>query len=377
MKRLLIAGAVVLCLAACGADETTEENEMNGTEEETSEHGGSGETEEADAKEGRVISPDRIQMDTVAENLEAPWNISYAEDVFYITERDGQIAVIDESGKVERQKVETSAPVLSQGEGGLLGMALAEDFDASRQAYLYYTYQSEGELYNRVVLVTEEEGVWTEEEVIVDRIPGDGIHNGGRIKLGEDGFLYVTTGDANIVDLSQDEESLAGKILRVGTDGEIPDDNPWDDSLVYSYGHRNPQGLAWIDGTLYSSEHGPTAHDEINIIEPGLNYGWPVIKGDEEEEGMETPLVHSGDDTWAPSGIENWEGTLVVAGLRGESLFQLNEETMELTVLFEGEGRIRDVFAVGDSLYLITNNTDGRGNPGPGDDRLLRLKLDE
>jgi glucose/arabinose dehydrogenase len=170
---------------------------------------------------------------------------------------------------------------------------------------------------------------------MLDGIPGDTNHNGGRIKVGPDGYLYVTTGERYKPELAQDKDSLGGKILRISLDGSIPQDNPWPDSPVYSWGHRNPQGLAWQPdtGVLYSSEHGQSSHDEINIIKPGANYGWPLIEGDETAGkggvSLRLPLLHSGNQTWAPSGMTfitqgPWSGELLVAGLAGEQLLWIS-----------------------------------------------------
>ena len=202
------------------------------------------------------------------------------------------------------------------------------------------------------------------------------FHNGGRVKIGPDHKLYVTTGDAGDKANAQERQSLAGKILRLALDGKVPADNPFPHSYVFSYGHRNPQGLAWNeDGHLYSAEHGPTAHDEINRIVPGHNYGWPVITGGETKKGLETPLFHSGDETWAPSGLSFADGKLYIAGLRGVQIrrFDLTHERSER--IFQGVGRLRDVWVDDRAIYVITNNRDGRGDPEQEDDRLLKLNL--
>lgn len=176
---------------------------------------------------------------------------------------------------------------------------------------------------NKVVQVLYDRHYCKETNVLLERIPGHELYNGGRIAIGPDGKLYVATGWAHEEEFAQDIDNLAGKILRMNLDGSIPEDNPFPDSYVYSYGHRNPQGLAWnSNGTImYSSEHGESAHDEINIIEPGKNYGWPKITGDGVREGMEKPLLQSGNDTLAPSGITFFEDHLFITGLRGQSLY--------------------------------------------------------
>ncbi len=161
-------------------------------------------------------------------------------------------------------------------------------------------------------------------------------------------------------------------------DGSIPEDNPFEDSYVYSYGHRNPQGLTWAeDGTLYASEHGNSANDEVNHIEAGENYGWPTIEGEQEQEGMITPLFTSGADiTWAPSGIDYYDERLYVAALRGTALLEFDLETEEYSEVISDLGRVRDVLIDVENLYVITNNTDGRGNPEGADDILYKVPLE-
>jgi glucose/arabinose dehydrogenase len=321
------------------------------------------------------LTEEQLTIETLATDLNVPWALQKDGDTFYLTERDGHIVKI-EGNEVERQSLSLSEPVLEIGEGGLLGFVLAPDFDSSRDAYVYHTYDAGGEIKNRIVHIRLDEDEWEEQVVLLDDIPGDRIHNGGRLKIGPDGKLYATTGDAAVPEWSQDPDDLAGNILRMEVDGSVPDDNLFNDSLVYSYGHRNPQGLAWDEGgELYSSEHGPTGYDEINRIEPGANYGWPDIQGDETEEGMETPLFHSGTDTWAPSGTDfDADQRLYVTGLRGSQLIVFDVEAEQYEIWLEGEGRLRDVLIEGDNVYVVTNNTDGRGNPEADDDRLLLLK---
>ncbi|WP_416151588.1 PQQ-dependent sugar dehydrogenase [Salipaludibacillus sp. HK11] len=323
------------------------------------------------------MSTDNWEVETLAENLEIPWSINIHDGTVYMTDRHGHILEIAD-GEVERNEIDTSNSIEHTGEGGLLGFILADDFSETGLGFAYYTFQSnDNSLLNRVVQVEKQsDGDWTEIDVLLDDIPGAATHNGGRLAIGPDEMLYVTTGDANSPNDSQEESNLSGSILRMTQMGEVPSDNPTEDSYVYSYGHRNPQGLAWNEtGELYSSEHGPTAQDEINLIQPGNNYGWPVIEGNQTNEGMEEPLIQSGEDTWAPSGIAFWDNQLLVTGLRGESLYYFNEDEMEMIEVFQGEGRLRDVKYQDGAIYLITNNTDGRGTPQDNDDRLLKLTI--
>jgi glucose/arabinose dehydrogenase len=268
-----------------------------------------------------------------------------------------------------------------------MGIALDPKFSQNHYIYLMHTYAEGNQIYNRVVRLFEQDNHAFVDRVLLDRIPGGQIHNGGRIKLGPDNKLYITTGDAGNAILAQDITSTAGKILRLELNGEIPEDNPFTSSPVYSYGHRNPQGLAWSSKhTLYASEHGQRAQDEINIIQPGANYGWPLDQGgeDTQDSRIKKPLIHSNDVTWAPSGIAfvklgPWQGKLLVAALRGEQLLviSLNEEGTEVEKveawLWE-YGRLREVIQAKDgSIYIATSNRDGRGNPDYADDKIIRL----
>ncbi len=215
--------------------------------------------------------------------------------------------------------------------------------------------------------------------MLLDKIPSGRVHHGGRLEIGPDNKLYATAGDATEPSLAQDKNALAGKILRLNLDGSIPNDNPFQNSYVYSYGHRNSQGIVWApDGTMYASEHGNNRNDEINRIEPGQNYGWPVIEGNVSQEGMMTPIFTSGNDTtWAPSGMDFYDGKLYVAALRGTALLAFDIEKKEYREVITGLGRIRDVYIEGEMLYFVTNNTDGCGNPQPNDDKLYKISFSQ
>lgn len=312
----------------------------------------------------------------IAENLKAPWSIDKVGSTFYVTERTGSIIKI-ENGEMERQSVELEKELATASEAGLLGFVLAPDFQKSNLAYAYYTYQDNTGQFNRIVGLRLEDNIWWEENLLLDKIPSGSYHHGGRIKIGPAGKLYATAGDASEPGLAQDTDSLGGKILRMNLDGSVPSDNPFQNSYIYSYGHRNPQGLAWSpDGTLYASEHGNSANDEINQIEGGQNYGWPTIEGHEEQEGMVSPLFTSGEEaTWAPSGMGYYTGNLYVAALRGTAIIGFNPETGKQWEVITELGRIRDVLIEDNYLYFITNNTDGRGAPQENDDKLYRIEL--
>ncbi|MDO8504096.1 MAG: PQQ-dependent sugar dehydrogenase [bacterium] len=325
----------------------------------------------------KEILPEGTEViQVVATNLRIPWEIAFLPngDMLF-TEREGLLRIKTADGQIKT--IATIEEVNEIGEGGLLGIALHPKFASQNFLYLYYTYKSSGEnTLNRVVRYTLNGITLGEKAIIVDSIPGSSNHNGGRIKFGPDGFLYITTGDAQNPSLAQKKNSLAGKILRVSDDGTIPTDNPFPNSPVYSYGHRNPQGLAWDDkGQLWATEHGSSAFDEVNLILPGKNYGWPEIRGSESREGLETPFLHSGTSTWAPSGATTISDSLFFSGLRGSAIFELNLKTKNLKKHFENQfGRIRAIALGPDGFfYILTNNRDGRGNPTAEDDRIIKI----
>ena len=316
------------------------------------------------------------EIEVIADNLEIPWAIEKIENLFYITERTGHIVKIQD-GTIERQQVHLKKQLATAAEAGLLGFILAPDFTQSKLAYAYYTYVDGDQQFNRIVTLRQEGDVWHEEQLLLDHIVSGTFHHGGRLKIGPDGKLYATVGDAVQPSVAQDLSALEGKILRMNLDGSVPQDNPFPNSVVYSYGHRNPQGLAWsIDGVLFASEHGNSANDEINKIEAGQNYGWPIIEGNEMQRGMITPLFTSGSNTtWAPSGMDYVDDKLFVAALRGTAILEFNLATNKQRELVTGLGRIRDIVVDKQYLYFVSNNTDGRGNPQHNDDKLYRIPL--
>ncbi|MCP3739860.1 PQQ-dependent sugar dehydrogenase [Rossellomorea sp. BNER] len=313
----------------------------------------------------------------LAQNLVIPWSIAKSGDIFYLTERTGSIVKV-ENGNQTRMRVELSDPLAEVAEAGLMGFVLHPEFKENGLAFAYYTYAEEGDSINRLVQLRLDGNVWKEERILLDNIPSGQFHQGGRLEIGPDEKLYVTTGDATKEQISQDINAIGGKILRMNLDGTIPSDNPFKGSYVYSYGHRNPQGLAWnAAGELYSTEHGPSGFDEINHIQAGKNYGWPLITGDEEMEGMQTPLIHSGNSTWAPSGADFKDHTLYFAALAGQGIYSYTLDTKKLEKVLGGYGRVRDVYIAQDTLYFVTNNTDGRGIPRENDDKLYQINLED
>lgn len=325
--------------------------------------------------------PSNIEdIEIVAQNLNIPWEIAFLPDAsMLVTERSGKLLKIGSETKV----IKEIEGVKHIGEGGLLGLTLHPNFSLNNFIYLYSTTQDSNGIANRVEGYKFSNDTLSERKVILEGIKGSINHDGGRIAFGPDGYLYITTGDAENPDLAQDKNSLNGKILRIKDDGSIPPDNPFGNA-VYSLGHRNPQGLAWDkDGTLWETEHGPsgtqTGYDEINIITKGANYGWPGVKGDQTKEGFVSPIIQSGSkDTWAPSGMTYWNGRLFFSGLRGEALYEARingGEKLDLIPHFKQEfGRIRAVILGADGfIYLSTSNKDGRGQERGGDDKIIKI----
>ncbi|MEI5585304.1 MULTISPECIES: PQQ-dependent sugar dehydrogenase [unclassified Agromyces] len=319
----------------------------------------------------------------LAEGLEAPWSVVRLPDGgVLVSERDsGRIVEVLDDGTL--REVAVVEGVAAGGEGGLLGLAhLPGDGGRGEALYAYHT----GDADNRVVRmpltgVAGDLGLGDPEPILTG-IPRAGNHNGGRLAIGPDGFLYVTTGDAGDRGASQDPDSLAGKILRMTPDGEPAPDNPFG-SLVWSLGHRNVQGIAWdAAGGMWAAEFGQNTWDELNRIVPGGNYGWPEVEGRADDGRFTDPAVQWPTGEASPSGIAVVGDTVVVAALRGERLWWASPATgspSEVVDTYAGEyGRFRDVIAGPDGeLWALTNNTDGRGSPRDGDDRLLRIELAE
>ncbi|WP_404288211.1 PQQ-dependent sugar dehydrogenase [Glutamicibacter arilaitensis] len=308
---------------------------------------------------------------TIATELNAPWSMVFAEGALIVSERDsGRIVEIDAAGHA-RQIIHLD-DVVHGGEGGLLGLAF-------QQPYLFvYSTAQDGNRIQRFELAGKS-GALTlgNPRTILSGLPSARVHNGGRLAIGPDSMLYVTVGDAGNESSAQDLESLGGKILRLTVQGEVPEDNPFPGSPVFSFGHRNPQGVAWApDGTMYASEFGQNRWDELNIIEPGGNYGWPVNEGIAEDAEFRDPVQQWSTQSASPSGITIHDGVLYIANLRGERLRSVDLSAPDdSSEYFVGEhGRLRDVtISETGQLLILTNNTDGRGTPQEDDDRIIGI----
>ena len=344
-----------------------------------------------------ALTPD-FSIDVMLKGLDTPWAIDFAPDGrIFITERGGHIRVL-ERGHL-RSDPWMTLDVAASGEAGLLGLALDPRFAQNGFVYIATTYRNPtGKMQNRLVRLREDakSGKGMLDKVLIDNVAAANNHDGGRVKFGPDGKLYWSMGDAQESRLAQNLALLNGKILRLNSDGSVPADNPFPNSYVYSYGHRNPQGLAWQPktGRLYATEHGPSGfqgccRDEVNFIEPGKNYGWPEVRGDETREGMVPPVIHAGtSETWAPAGASfatrgPWAGSLLFTGLRGQTLYRLPLDSNDPRKAGQVErhfyrrfGRLRDVVEGPDgNLYLLTSNRDGRGSPIEDDDRVIRVNV--
>ncbi|SNS75447.1 Glucose/arabinose dehydrogenase, beta-propeller fold [Actinacidiphila glaucinigra] len=321
---------------------------------------------------------------TVATGLTTPWGVAaLAEGDLLVASRDTGSVVRVAAGSGRTNPVGTVPGVSSGGEGGLLGLAVSRDFATDHLVYAYFTTDSDNRiarmLYDPAKPAGEQLGA---PDTILRGIPHGAIHNGGRIAFGPDGMLYAGTGESGERGLAQDKKSLGGKILRMTPDGEPVHGNPEADSVVYSYGHRNVQGLAWDSrGRLWAAEFGQDTWDELNLIEPGKNYGWPVVEGLAHRDGYADPVAQWRTDDASPSGIAYADGSIWMASLRGARLWRIplvgTKAAADPQAFLVGEyGRLRTVLADPDGgLLLTTSNTDGRGDPRKGDDRILRLRV--
>jgi quinoprotein glucose dehydrogenase len=357
----------------------------------------------------RYVPNPPVKVENWIEGLDTPWSLVFLPSGrALVSERNGRIRLIV-NGKMRPNPYARLDGVASGssgvmdflvrlvvgGESGLMGLAMHPKFPASPYIYAMHTYRGEGGVMNRAIRLRHEGETARMDKVIIDKIPGARNHDGGRLGFGPDGMLYITTGEIFEAELAADLKSLGGKILRLNPDGGIPADNPFPGSPVYSFGHRNPQGLVWhrSTGDLFASEHGPSgefgfgAYDEVNVIKPGLNYGWPRVTGAPGDRRYRDPIAAWPKVTTPPAGMTFWRGHLFVATLGSEALLRLgvarSTTTWRVTsverwfITKSGQarfGRMRDAVVGPDgALYVLTSNRDGRGDPRDGDDKILRI----
>ncbi|WP_371599557.1 sorbosone dehydrogenase family protein [Streptomyces sp. NBC_00564] len=383
----VLAAAALLVSAGCSSDDGGTAG--GGTTSPSSSTGGGSTEPGASPSEQSTEEPPPAKgtvkvVRTVTEDLDSPWGLApLPEDDLLVSSRDeGTITRVDkETGKkTELGEVPGVAP---EGEGGLLGIALSPDYASDHFVYAYFTTVSD----NRIVRMLYDESKPSGEQLgspdtIFKGIPKGYIHNGGRIAFGPDKMLYAGAGETGQTGLAQDTKSLGGKILRMTPEGEPAPGNPFGDSVVYSYGHRNVQGLAWDDKQrLWAAEFGQDTWDELNQIKPGGNYGWPVVEGESDDSKYLNPIAQWPTDDASPSGIAYAEGSIWMAGLKGQRLWRIpldgTKASAEPQAFLEGDyGRLRTVVSAGgDKLWLVTSETDGRGSPGARDDRILELEV--
>ncbi|HEY4228619.1 MAG TPA: PQQ-dependent sugar dehydrogenase [Thermoanaerobaculia bacterium] len=352
----------------------------------------------AASKTFRTQSGRELRVETFVSGLEVPWSLAFTSPTRLLaTERPGRVRVV-ENGKLAAKPLAVLTDIEAKGESGLMGIALAPDYATSRRLYLAYAYDTPAGPRVRIARFRDDGDGLSERTVILEGIPAAQYHAGCRLRFGPDGKLYVTTGDATNGRIAQDMSSLGGKTLRLNPDGTIPEDNPFPGSPVYSFGHRNSQGLDWdpVSGLQFQTEHGPSGFDgpgggdEVNLVEAGKNYGWPLVHHRDSRPGMVSPLLEY-TPAVAPSGasfcrcplLPSFQGDFFFATLRGERLIRVRMDAkdrrkvriVETEALFSGVyGRLRDVVSGPDgALYVATSNRDGRGSPHPGDDRILRV----
>ncbi|GAA3808279.1 PQQ-dependent sugar dehydrogenase [Streptomyces phyllanthi] len=377
----MLAAAVLLVTAGCSSDDG--EDQAGGTPAPSSTSPGTSPSKET-AEDAPPAKGSVKVVRTVAEGLNSPWGLApLPEGGLLVSSRDeGTITLVDE--KTGRKKQLGEVPGVSPaGEGGLLGIAISPDYASDHMIYAYFTSESD----NRIVRMLYDPKKPSGEQLgapdtILRGIPKGTNHNGGRLAFGPDKMLYATTGERYEGPLAQDKESLGGKILRMTPDGEPAPGNPFDDSPVYSYGHRNVQGVAWdAKQRLWASEFGQNTWDELNQIKPGGNYGWPDVEGKEGESGFIDPVAQWGVEEASPSGIAIAEGSVWMAGLRGKRLWRIPLKGTEVSAdpqafLTDEYGRLRTVVSAGgNKLWLTTSETDGRGTAESGDDKILELEV--
>ncbi|MEX1274622.1 MAG: PQQ-dependent sugar dehydrogenase [Bacteroidota bacterium] len=338
----------------------------------------------------------RYRVETVLDNLEIPWSIAFDGDGnMYFTERPGRLQLL-KKGEKKPLLIASIKEVRHRGEGGLMGLALHPNFKINGFLYVSYTFDFRRGQSNKVVRFRLENGTLNDQKEILQYLPGSSVHNGCRLRFGPDGKLYITTGDAAERSIAQDLGSLGGKILRVNDDGSIPGDNPNPQSPVYAFGFRNPQGIDWhpVSRVLFETEHGPSGFDgpgggdEVNIVEAGKNYGWPIIHHRETRSGMESPFLEYTPAIAPASGVF-YKGTVFpgfntnyfFGGLRGQRIQRLVVTEQPPHRLIQQEAmlqgvfrRIREVTTGPDGyIYFSTSNRDGRATPFENDDRILRI----
>lgn len=352
-------------------------------------------------KEIDNLTPDKYEIKEFVRGLIVPWSMVFtSNDRMLVTERTGKVRVIENGKLVDQELLSLSNVGGSSSEEGLMGIAIDPDYSSNKYVYLMYSQVKSGVITNKVSRFIDQGSKLTDEKIILNDLPGNRVHDGGRIKFGPDDKLYISTGDAGQNQKAQDLNFLGGKILRINSDGTIPSDNPHPDSPVFTSGHRNPQGFDWypIKGTMYEVEHGPSGGlgpevrgggDEVNIIKSGKDYGWPIVSHEKTDPRFEspkitfTPAIAPASAMFYKSGkITQFKNNFFFTSLKDEGIFRavISNDNPEKIISYEklsniNYGRIRDIIEGPDgSIYFSTSNRDSRGTPKEGDDKIYQIK---
>jgi glucose/arabinose dehydrogenase len=373
----LILAVFILISLGCKQNEVQNKHQQN-----------SGKISESSVAAGYKIEP-------FVKELEVPWSIVFTDaSRILVNERPGRLRVI-ENGVLRKEPVKEFSDISSGSEEGLMGLALDPDYISNKLIYISYAYEKSGKLWVKVVRYKDNGISLSDDTMIFDGIPAEQYHAGCRLKFGPDKKLYITTGDAGERKYAQELDKLNGKILRINADGSIPADNPFLNSPVWSYGHRNPQGIDWFPGTevMWSTEHGPSGFDgpgggdEVNVIVKGKNYGWPEVSHTESKEGMVSPLLVFTPAEAPASGmfyksgkISDFKNTFLFGCLKGEGIMVVNVDEndpakqVSFKKIADTYGRIRDITEGPDGyIYFSSSNKDGRGSVQDGDDKIYRI----
>lgn len=345
--------------------------------------------------EKKISTEGDFKYEIFVNNMEVPWSIVFTStDRVLVNERPGRLRQVI-NGKLESNPVKLFSDVKSGAEEGLMGLALHPNYSENKYIYISYAYEKNDDIWVKIVRFKDDGSSLSMEKVIFDNIPAARFHAGCRIKFGPDGKLYITTGDAGDREYAQDLNKLHGKILRLNDDGTIPADNPFENSPVWSYGHRNPQGIDWFPGTeiMWSTEHGPSGFDgpgggdEVNVIVKGGNYGWPLVSHNESREGLVSPVLVFTPAEAPASGmfyksgkIEKFKNCFLFGCLRGNGIISVkidpndNTKVLSFEKIAQDFGRIREIAEGPDgAIYFSTSNRDGRGKVRDGDDKIYRI----
>ncbi len=340
-------------------------------------------------------APSQFKIEPFVQGLEVPWSIVFTSpDRILVTERPGRLRII-ENGKLVSEPLKTFSEVSSGSEEGLMGLAMDPDYNTNKLIYVSYAYEKGGDLFVKVIRYKDNGSSIAEETLIFDGIPAAQYHAGCRLRFGPDGKLYITTGDAGERKFAQDLDKLHGKILRINSDGTIPSDNPFPNSPIWTYGHRNPQGIDWYPGTdiMWETEHGPSGFDgpgggdEVNVIVKGKNYGWPEVSHTDSKEGMVSPILVFTPAEAPASGmfyksgkIAEFKNCFLFGCLRGNGIMVVkvdeNDPTKQVSFkkIADTYGRIRDIAEGPDgNIYFSSSNRDGRGKVQTGDDKIYKI----